>query len=194
MLEDVRRDAVVQAEKAKVNEAGPAIRPIDGDGHLVEKPEQLLEYLEPPYAEYYLGGTKTGGPTPHDGWNRSRFGRPKHGGRGDSTKDWLEALEWGNLELSGLYPTLGLFSGFIKDPDYAAAYCRAYNNWMVNDVCKPSSGKIVGVALLPVQDPQEATAELRRARTELGLSAAMLCADGSHLLGHKELHHLRKLG
>jgi predicted TIM-barrel fold metal-dependent hydrolase len=39
------------------------------------------------------------------------------------------------------------------------------------------------VALLPVQDPDEAAKELRRATTELGLVGGMLPADGPHLMG-----------
>ena len=39
------------------------------------------------------------------------------------------------------------------------------------------------MALLPLQDPQAAAAELRRAVRELGCVGAMLAADGSHLLG-----------
>ena len=35
-----------------------------------------------------------------------------------------------------LYPSLGLFSGAIHDPQLAAAVCRAYNRWLA-DYCKP---------------------------------------------------------
>jgi len=45
------------------------------------------------------------------------------------------------------------------------------------------SPRLKAVALLPVQDPDACAPELRRAVTELGLSGAMLAADGSHLLG-----------
>ena len=176
---------MVQTQRAERERREVDFRPIDGDGHIVEPKAKLLEYLEMPYQEHYSTGSGLGGLAPHDGWNRSRFDRPRHGGRGDKIEDWLEALEWGDLEKAVLYPTGGLFAGFIKDPDYAAAYSRAYNNWLALEVCKPSGGRILGAALLPVQDPEEAAKELRRAKTEMGFSAAMMCADGSHLLGHK---------
>jgi len=38
-----------------------------------------------------------------------------------------------------LYPTLGLFSGAVSDPQLAVAMCRAYNRWLV-DYCKPYIG------------------------------------------------------
>src|SRR5207245_5688782 len=45
------------------------------------------------------------------------------------------------------------------------------------------SPRLKAVALLPVQDPQAAAQELRRAVRELGHVGAMLAADGSHVLG-----------
>ena len=176
---------MVRAERAQRERSGAQVRAIDADGHILEDLGKLFEYLEEPYRGYRSSGPPGAGLLPSDGWDRSRFGRPRHGGTGDKTEDWLEALEWGNLELTVLYPTRGLNEGYIKDQDYAVALCRAYNTWLANEICKSSGGRIVGVALLPVQDPDEAAKELRRAKTELGLPAAMLCADGIHLLGHK---------
>ncbi|MGH7324399.1 MAG: amidohydrolase family protein [Candidatus Rokuibacteriota bacterium] len=43
--------------------------------------------------------------------------------------------------------------------------------------------RLKAVALLPVQDPQAAATELRRAVRELGHVGGMLAADGGHLLG-----------
>ena len=60
---------------------------------------------------------------------------------------------------------------------------RAYNNWLSHELCQPSDGKLFGMALLPVQDAQEAATELRRATTELKLCGGMLPTDGPHLLG-----------
>jgi hypothetical protein len=81
-----------------------------------------------------------------------------------------------------LYPTLGLFLSFLKDREWAVALCRAYNTFLHEEFVKKSP-RLHAVALLPVQDPDAAARELRRAVTELGLVGAMLAADGSHLLG-----------
>ena len=48
-----------------------------------------------------------------------------------------------------LYPSLGLFSGAIHDPQLAAAVCRAYNRWLA-DYCKPYPERLFGVAMLPL--------------------------------------------
>jgi predicted TIM-barrel fold metal-dependent hydrolase len=62
------------------------------------------------------------------------------------------------------------------------ALCRAYNTFLHEEFVKKSP-RLHAVALLPVQDPDAAARELRRAVSELGLVGAMLAADGSHLLG-----------
>ncbi|HXG36156.1 MAG TPA: amidohydrolase family protein [Dehalococcoidia bacterium] len=161
------------------------VRAIDGDGHINERGTNLNEYLESPYSERAQGMTFM--LTPLDGVDRN-IGTKLFKGKGNSTESWLEAMEWGPLNTAVLYPTIGLFTGFIKDPDHAVAVCRAYNTWLAKEVCAPSGGRLKGVALLPPQDPEEAAKELRRARKELGHVAAMLPADGWHLLGLKQFH------
>ena len=40
------------------------------------------------------------------------------------------------IDAAFLYPSIGLFSGAIHDPQLAAAVCRAYNRWLA-DYCNP---------------------------------------------------------
>jgi hypothetical protein len=91
-------------------------------------------------------------------------------------------MDKGGVETAVLYPTLGLFMSFLKDRQWAVALCRAYNTFLHEEFVT-ASPRLKAVALLPVQDPDACPAELRRAVRELGLSGAMLSADGSHLLG-----------
>ena len=72
-----------------------------------------------------------------------------------------------------LYPSLGLFSGAIHDPQLAAAVCRAYNRWL-GDYCKPYPDRLFGVAMLPLQDVDLAIAEMRFAKKELGFRGGFL--------------------
>jgi hypothetical protein len=157
------------------------VRSIDGDGHVIENIPQLLEHMETPYRGWY--GTGRGGAmalVPGDGAPRGLGGKFTDG-PGNTTESWLNMMREGDLEAAILFPTAGLFAGFLKDPDYAAAFARAYNNWMARDLLRPDQG-LLGVALLPAQNATEAAAEVRRANT-LGLVGAMLPADGGHLLG-----------
>ena len=158
-------------------------RSIDGDGHVIEDMRKLLEYMEAPYRNWYgVGRRGATALVPGDGAPRALGGKFKHG-PGNSTESWLSMMQEGELEAAILYPTAGLSSGCLKDPDYAVAISRAYNAWMAEELLKPDAG-LLGVALIPVQDPEEGAKELRRAAQSPALVGAMLCADGGHLLGH----------
>src|SRR6202040_1158923 len=77
------------------------------------------------------------------------------------------------IDAAFLYPSLGLFSGAIHDPELAAATCRAYNRWLA-DYCKPYSDRLFGVAMLPLQSIELAIAEMTFARKELGMRSGFL--------------------
>lgn len=158
------------------------VKTIDGDGHVTERGSNLIEYLESPWRERAKVEGSTFALTPSDGIDRNMGGKLLKG-MGNTCQAWLEALEMGGLEGAVLYTTVGLFLGMVKDPDHAIAVARGYNSWVAHEICQPSGGRLYGVALLPVQDPEEAAKELRRAKTELGLVAGMLPADGWHLYG-----------
>src|SRR3990170_2012120 len=149
---------------------------IEADGHILEQEDQIARHLDWPYREPGRGWTLY----PRDGWNRRLGGRL--GQWADSGESWLRALDEGGMDLVVLFPTSGLFIGFIKDPEWAVALCRAYNNFLHQEVLTVSP-RLRAVALLPVQAPQEAAAELHRAVRDMGFVGGMLAADGPHLLG-----------
>ncbi|MDA0797811.1 MAG: amidohydrolase family protein [Chloroflexi bacterium] len=156
---------------------------IDGDGHIMENPKRLAELLEEPYREFRSTPMESSALVPLDGVDRN-LGTRLFKGSARTTQEWLDALDRGPMAKSVLFPTLGLFSGFVKDPDYQAALCRAYNTWVASDICEPSGGRLLAVGLLPTHHEDAAEAELRRAKS-LGLAGVMFPADGVHLLGHK---------
>lgn len=149
---------------------------LDADGHVTETAEQVARYLDEPYRRRPL----TFPIYPADGWDRRLLGTL--GDWAGDAESWLRALDKGGMELTVLYPTSGLFVSFLKDRAWAVALCRAYNSYLHETFVKVSP-RLRAVALLPVQDPEAAAVELRRAVRELGLCGAMLAADGSHLLG-----------
>src|SRR5216683_2524007 len=59
-------------------------------------------------------------------------------------------MDLDGIDATFLYPSLGLLSGGVQDPAYAAAMCRAYNRWLA-DYCKPYPDRLFGVAMLPMQ-------------------------------------------
>lgn len=149
---------------------------IDADGHVTESYEQLAKYLDEPFRRRPLSFPFY----PWDGWDRRMLGT-----LGDWAGDaatWLAAMDRGGMQTVVLYPTLGLFMSFLKDRQWPVALCRAYNTLLGEEFVR-ASDRLKAVALLPVQDPEAAALELRRAVRELGHVGAMLAADGSHLLG-----------
>lgn len=149
---------------------------LDADGHVTETTEQVAKYLDEPYRRRPL----TFPFYPWDGWDRRLLGAL--GDIAGTAEAWLRALDRGGVEQTVLYPTLGLFMSFLKDREWAVALCRAYNSFLHEEFVRVSP-RLQAVALLPVQDPEAAARELRRAVRDLGLVGGMLAADGSHLLG-----------
>jgi predicted TIM-barrel fold metal-dependent hydrolase len=148
---------------------------IDADGHIRDDERGIRQYLEAPYNErVFLGGG-----SPRDGWDNSMGG--SLGTRQVDAKMWLDALDWGGLEQAVLYPTGGLSAGWLREPDFAVARCRAYNNLLSEEYMKVSP-RLRGVALLAPQDPGEAAKELTRCVTELGMVGGMI-PEGPHLIG-----------
>ena len=156
---------------------------IDGDGHIMENPKRLIELLDEPYREFRGTLTESSALVPLDGIDRN-LGTRLLKGSARTTQEWIDALDRGPMAQTIIFPTLGLFSGYVKDPDYQAALCRAYNSWVTNDICEASGGRILAVGLLPTHDEDAAERELRRSK-ELGMVGVMFPADGTHLLGHR---------
>jgi uncharacterized protein len=149
---------------------------VDADGHVRDNEASYRKYMEAPYNQRLVLATPGGG----DGFDRPLLGTL--GRQSVDAADWIEALDAGGVETTVLYPTAGLNVGFIKEADYAVAFCRAYNNYLSEEFLKVSP-RLKGVALLPLQDVGEAVKELRRAVNELHMVGGMLPADGPFLLG-----------
>jgi predicted TIM-barrel fold metal-dependent hydrolase len=82
-------------------------------------------------------------------------------------------MDLDGIDAAFLYPSVGLFAGAIRDPQLAAAVCRAYNRWLA-DYCRPYPDRLFGVAMLPMQSIDAAIEEMRFARKELGMRAGFL--------------------
>ena len=75
----------------------------------------------------------------------------------------LSLLDQENLDMSLLYPTLGLLWEWeLTDPALSLAYATAYNRWIA-DFCRDSGGRLVPIAQLTLLDPAGSARELERA-------------------------------
>jgi uncharacterized protein len=151
---------------------------IDADGHITEEDSQLKEHMESPYrnrgAVFY----------PRDNWDRSLGGTL--GTRARDAQSWLDAMDQGGVSTAVLFPTNGLSIGWIREPDYAVALCKGWNNFVAEKFQKVSP-RLKGIALVPLQDVDEGVKELRRAIQELKLVGVMLPAVGLRKpLGHQD--------
>lgn len=155
-----------------------ANRIIDGDGHIFEDIDGIIARMASPYREITerVGGLFLPLDHLHDGraveTPPKRDRRPFVGPQG-----WLEFLDDVGIESTVLYPTKGLAYGKIVSLDYAAAVCRAYNDWL-HETYGSFNPRFRGMAIIPMQDPEEAAKELRRAVTELGMLGAMMPSNG----------------
>jgi predicted TIM-barrel fold metal-dependent hydrolase len=95
------------------------------------------------------------------------------------------------IDLSVLYPSLGLSLVGIADPDVRRAACRAYNR-MVGELYRPHADRLLPVALVPTATPHEALDVLNAAVNEAGLRAIVVGpvhrpVAGAHAAEHPEL-------
>jgi predicted TIM-barrel fold metal-dependent hydrolase len=151
---------------------------IDADGHVIERDRDLRRFLPAPYRG--VEGKREYPLFSWDGWARGALS-PHQREQPDAAL-WTRFLDATEIALTVLYPNDGLNIGLLRDPDWAAALARAYNDWLHHDFLS-ASPRFKGVALLAVQNPVEAAKELERAVSEFGMVGAMLPAVMSPMRG-----------
>ena len=159
---------------------------IDSDGHVFEDLTALARFFPPPYNA--LGPFRKTLVIPPIDHLHVHKGEEPPGAFDFSVGplEWLAFLDEVGIATTVLYPSEFLAYGRIMDPDWAIIATQAYNDWL-HDTYLRQSSRFRGMALIPLQEPAAAVAELRRAVEELGMLGAMLPATGlkSHL-GSKE--------
>jgi predicted TIM-barrel fold metal-dependent hydrolase len=85
----------------------------------------------------------------------------------------LADMDAEGIDRAVLYPSVGLYFWALDDPAAAVPIAAAYNDWLAS-YCAADPARLFGAAMLPVQDPAAAAAELRRAHDELGFPAAFV--------------------
>jgi predicted TIM-barrel fold metal-dependent hydrolase len=162
---------------------------VDADGHILEPPDLWARYLEQKYLpramrirvgndgfEYleidgaparhlatgFLGIVGAMGADDMVPRPDRRYVDNMPFGAGDAAER-MSLMDQENLEITLLYPTLGLlWEATLKDPELSLAYARAYNRWIA-DFCRGSNGRLVPIAQLTLLDPEGSAAELERA-------------------------------
>jgi uncharacterized protein len=174
--------------------AGPIV---DGDGHVVE-PEaawaRLPDHQRPRihadangYEHVLVGGTEIlavplgtlarPGSTFDDPSTFRPLAEAQPGGSDPLAR--RADMDREGIDQAVLYPTIGLYFTLVADPAGAVALARAYNDWLAS-YCAADPRRLFGAALLPLQDPDAAAHELRRAVTELGFVAGFVRPNPCH--------------
>ena len=91
---------------------------------------------------------------------------------------WDATLRLADMDAEGidqavLYPSIGLYFCVVPEPAAAVTLAAAYNDWLAG-YCAADPRRLFGAAMLPLQDPPAAAAELRRAVGELGFVAGFV--------------------
>ena len=161
-------------------------RIIDGDGHIFEDNAAIIARMEAPYRDIAARKGIIFPPLDHLHSGRAVETPPQRDQRAPvGPQGWLDFLDDVGIEWTVLYPTVALSYGKIVSLDYAVAVSRAYNDWLYDAYVK-FNPRFKGMAILPMQDPEEAANELRRAVTELNMLGAMMPSNGlAHPLGSK---------
>jgi uncharacterized protein len=163
------------------------MRVIDGDGHIFEDADAISGYLPSPYRE--AGPYPMAKLIPAVDHLHTQIGKllpgAFAGGKHVGPEEWMAFMAEVGIESTVLYPTSALGYGRMVDLDWSIAVCRAYNDWLSETYVRRDP-RFHGMALVPLQEPDEAIKELRRAVRELGLSGAFLPSNGLPLaLGSK---------
>jgi predicted TIM-barrel fold metal-dependent hydrolase len=78
----------------------------------------------------------------------------------------LADMDLNRTERSLCFPTFPRFAGQVfleaEDQELALACVRAFNDWMVEEWCGDSGGRLIPLGLVPLWDPVAAAAEVRR--------------------------------
>ena len=182
------------------------VRVVDTDSHQMESAEMWARYIDPAFAdraprvaemdgrrklvvegESVVSEGKYPFSTPDFlaamGRAMRRFKRAREAGYSPESR-LLDMDELG-VDIQVMYPTSGgqLLGREYRDPELLGAICRAYNDWSC-EYCQASPERLRWSAMLPIQSPDLAIEEARRA-AEKGCVGYFVRPNP---VGHRNLH------
>jgi predicted TIM-barrel fold metal-dependent hydrolase len=165
------------------------MRVIDIDGHVREADDLWERYLDAPFRGrapriekvangqllFVLEGRRHHRRPDETPFRVKADGSPANEHRHLATdpRARLGDMDRDGIERGLLFPSAGLYLPSVQEEPYAAALCRAYNNWLY-DYCAADRRRLMGVGVVPVQDVKAAIAESRRCIGELGFKAVFV--------------------
>jgi predicted TIM-barrel fold metal-dependent hydrolase len=141
---------------------------IDADGHVIDRDANLRKFIAEPYSR------RQGSLLPNDVWDASMYGKLIT--KSPDLQTRLRDMDTEQIDISVLFPTSGFGVTQLPEKDYAAAFCRGYNDWIAS-VCAESP-RLKAVGLVPFQDVDAAVKETQRAIGKLGLAGITVGSFG----------------
>ncbi|MBM4405798.1 MAG: amidohydrolase [Chloroflexi bacterium] len=181
---------------------------IEVDAHMLEPSDMWVKYLEPKFrdempvsstgyygdppgfqtkvqiGEYFMPfGTKDLPPAGLPGLKES-YG--DYIAKGFTPDCYETVLARTGIDYMMMFPTVNLYVTTVLklSPATAAAYRRAYNNWLYDFIVQIKGRRLLGAGAIDLRDPVEAAREARRCVKELGFKAIMINPEpvGEHRL------------
>jgi predicted TIM-barrel fold metal-dependent hydrolase len=109
-----------------------------------------------------------------------------HSRRGWTAEVQIEAMDLEGIDVAVLFPSRGLsvLTHPDREPRFAAAIARAYNDWMF-DFCQTDTTRLLGAGMISAYNIEDAVAETHRAVEELKFRAVFL---RSNIVNGKRWH------
>jgi predicted TIM-barrel fold metal-dependent hydrolase len=167
---------------------------VDADVHVHEEPGELATYAEPPWdvalreiakvEERYLDLPAMS--------PRAEFRIPWPGGSNrpqvvETAAAMRSELNTLHVNEAVLFPDHLLSLAMVRDPAFAVALARAYNDWLADRWLRDEP-TLRGAVVIPPQDPVAGAAEIRRHAANRGFVCAYLPASGLKTLYGHELY------
>jgi len=172
--------------RTEINMIDNSIRVIDIDGHVREADDLWERYLDPPFRVrapkiekvangqllFLLEGKRHHRKPDETPFRIKSDNSPvnEHRDLATNPHERLKDMDRDGIERGMLFPSAGLYLPSVEEEPYAAALCRAYNNWLY-DYCAVDRKRLMGVGVIPMQNIHAAVEEARRAILDLKFKA-----------------------
>ena len=169
-------------------------RIISSDSHIFEPPDLWTTRIDAKFREraprivrqedgdwWYCDGTKLLSVQPGAQVGR-RFEEPEKLTRTDVfenvrlgayvPEEHVKDMDSDGVEMSVIYPTIGLILYSVPDGEVLSSVFRTYNDWLA-EFCKPFPSQLKGIAMLNLDDVQAGVREMERC-ANMGLVGALI--------------------
>ena len=169
-------------------------RVVSSDNHIMEPPDLWTDRMQPKFKDrgpvmvrengedlWYTDGKKTSTSSAASQAG-VRFEAPDKLAKADVfenvplgayiPEEQVKDMDIDGIDVSIIYPTVGLMLFRVPDSELLTDVFRAYNDWL-SEFCQPFPRRLKGIAMVNVDDPQIAVRELERC-ANIGLAGAMI--------------------